>query len=255
MSPPTTSTWIYRSSPSRCPRARSTGSSRRGGRGTCSSRVTPRTASSTCASRGIRMPLGADDLTGVVVHTDMTRTGWFRCSDERINRLHEAAVWSLRGNVCDIPTDCPTRERAGWTGDWQIFVPTAAFLYDVAGFTHQVAAGPGRRAVVERARGQPRAEPAVGVRGRLPRGDERVGGLGRRGRDRAVGDLPGVRRPPPARGAMALDGRVAVVCGAGAPRASGIPTGLRAGRSHSRTSATCGTRASTGASGWCPART
>ena len=80
-------------------------------------------------------PLDVDDLTGVVVHTDMTRTGWFRCSDERINRLHEAAVWSLRGNVCDIPTDCPTRERAGWTGDWEIFVQTAAFLYDVAGFT------------------------------------------------------------------------------------------------------------------------
>ncbi len=79
--------------------------------------------------------LGVSDLTGVVVHTDMTRTGWFRCSDERVNRLHEAAVWSLRGNACDIPTDCPTRERAGWTGDWQIFVPTAAFLYDVAGFT------------------------------------------------------------------------------------------------------------------------
>ncbi len=78
--------------------------------------------------------LSVSDLTGVVVHTDMTRTGWFRCSDERTNRLHEAAVWSLRGNVCDIPTDCPTRERAGWTGDWQIFVPTAAFLYDVAGF-------------------------------------------------------------------------------------------------------------------------
>ncbi|MEV6493035.1 family 78 glycoside hydrolase catalytic domain [Actinoplanes sp. NPDC051633] len=75
------------------------------------------------------------DVTGVVVHTDMRRTGWFSCSDDRINRLHEAAVWSLRGNVCDIPTDCPHRERAGWTGDWQLYVPTAAFLYDVAGFT------------------------------------------------------------------------------------------------------------------------
>lgn len=79
--------------------------------------------------------IGADDVTGVVVHTDMRRTGWFLCNDERINRLHEAAVWSFRGNACDIPTDCPTRERAGWTGDWQIFAPTAAFLYDVAGFT------------------------------------------------------------------------------------------------------------------------
>ncbi|RSM43174.1 alpha-L-rhamnosidase [Amycolatopsis balhimycina DSM 5908] len=79
--------------------------------------------------------LTSADVTGVVVHTDLRRTGWFSCSDDRINRLHEAAVWSLRGNACDIPTDCPHRERAGWTGDWQLFVPTAAFLFDVAGFS------------------------------------------------------------------------------------------------------------------------
>ena len=75
------------------------------------------------------------DVTGVAVHTDLERTGWFHCSDERINRLHEAVVWSFRGNACDVPTDCPTRERAAWTGDWQLFVSTAAFLYDVAGFS------------------------------------------------------------------------------------------------------------------------
>ncbi|HEX6355684.1 glycoside hydrolase family 78 protein [Actinophytocola sp.] len=79
--------------------------------------------------------LAPQDVTGVVVHTDLRRTGWFSCSDERINRLHEAVVWSLRDNACDIPTDCPHRERAGWTGDWQLFVPTAAFLFDVAGFS------------------------------------------------------------------------------------------------------------------------
>jgi alpha-L-rhamnosidase len=78
--------------------------------------------------------VAADEVTGVVVHSDLRRTGWFRCSDDRINRLHDAAVWSFRGNACDVPTDCPTRERAPWTGDWQIFLPTAAFLYDVAGF-------------------------------------------------------------------------------------------------------------------------
>ena len=82
---------------------------------------------------------GADDLTvddvaGVMVHTDMERTGWFGCSDPRLEALHDAVVLSFRGNACEIPTDCPQRERAGWTGDWQLFVPTAAFLYDVAGF-------------------------------------------------------------------------------------------------------------------------
>jgi alpha-L-rhamnosidase len=80
-------------------------------------------------------PLDADDVAGVVVHTDLRRTGWFACSNPDLNRLHEAAVWSFRGNACDIPTDCPQRERAGWTGDWQIFAPTAAFIYDVAGFS------------------------------------------------------------------------------------------------------------------------
>lgn len=80
-------------------------------------------------------PLGPDDVTGVVVHTDLVATGWFHCSDERLNRLHDAAVWSFRDNACDVPTDCPQRERAGWTGDWQLFCPTAAYLYDVAGFS------------------------------------------------------------------------------------------------------------------------
>ena len=79
--------------------------------------------------------LTPDEVTGVVVHTDLQRTGWFRCSDEAINRFHDIAEWSFRDNACEIPTDCPQRERSGWTGDWQVFAPTAAFLYDVAGFS------------------------------------------------------------------------------------------------------------------------
>jgi alpha-L-rhamnosidase len=81
--------------------------------------------------------LTPEDVVGVVVHSDLTRTGWFRCSDERVSRLHEIADWSFRGNACEVPTDCPTRERAGWTGDWQVFLPSAAFLYDVAGFSQK----------------------------------------------------------------------------------------------------------------------
>ena len=84
---------------------------------------------------GLDRSLTPDEVTAVVVHTDLRRTGWFHCSDGRINRLHDAAVWSFRDNACDIPTDCPQRERSGWTGDWQLFVPTAAYLYDVAGFS------------------------------------------------------------------------------------------------------------------------
>ena len=75
------------------------------------------------------------DLVAVVCHSDLERTGWFECSDPLINRLHENVVWSMRGNFLDIPTDCPQRdERLGWTGDIQVFAPTACFLYDSAGF-------------------------------------------------------------------------------------------------------------------------
>ncbi|HEU4329431.1 MAG TPA: glycoside hydrolase family 78 protein [Roseiflexaceae bacterium] len=79
--------------------------------------------------------LRAADLRAVVIHSDMERTGWFACSDPLLVRLHENAVWSMRGNFLDIPTDCPQRdERLGWTGDIQVFAPTACFLYDCAGF-------------------------------------------------------------------------------------------------------------------------
>jgi alpha-L-rhamnosidase len=79
--------------------------------------------------------LSAGDISAVVCHTDMERTGWFECSDPLLNRLHENVVWSMRGNFFDIPTDCPQRdERLGWTGDIQVFSPTAAYLYDCSGF-------------------------------------------------------------------------------------------------------------------------
>ena len=79
--------------------------------------------------------LRPEDIRAVVVHSDLQRTGWFECSDPLINQLHQNVVWGMRGNFLDIPTDCPQRdERLGWTGDIQVFAPTASFLYDVSGF-------------------------------------------------------------------------------------------------------------------------
>ncbi|WP_405668077.1 glycoside hydrolase family 78 protein [Streptomyces sp. NBC_01166] len=75
------------------------------------------------------------DVTAVVLHSDLRRTGWFSCSDDSLNRLHDNVVWGMRGNFLDVPTDCPQRdERLGWTGDVQVFAPTASFLYDVGDF-------------------------------------------------------------------------------------------------------------------------
>ncbi len=79
--------------------------------------------------------INPDDFTGEVIHSDMEFTGTFECSDERINRLQQNIQWGLRGNFLDVPTDCPQRdERLGWTGDAQVFAPTACFNTKAAPF-------------------------------------------------------------------------------------------------------------------------
>ncbi|WP_324012472.1 family 78 glycoside hydrolase catalytic domain [Microbacterium sp. JZ37] len=80
-------------------------------------------------------PIDPEAVTAEVLHSDMQRTGWFETDHPLVNRLHENVVWGMRGNFVDVPTDCPQRdERLGWTGDLQVFAPTATYLYDSAGF-------------------------------------------------------------------------------------------------------------------------
>jgi len=78
---------------------------------------------------------GTNAVTGIVVHSDMPRTGSFATSDSMLNQLYHNIVWGQKGNFVGVPTDCPQRdERLGWTGDAQVFSRTAAFNFDVAGF-------------------------------------------------------------------------------------------------------------------------
>lgn len=76
-----------------------------------------------------------DTITGIVLHSEMQPTGAFECSDPLVNQLQQNIIWGQKGNFVDVPTDCPQRdERQGWTGDIQVFVRTAAFNFDIAGF-------------------------------------------------------------------------------------------------------------------------
>ena len=79
--------------------------------------------------------LSPDDITGVVVHSDMATTETFTSSNPLLNQLQHNIVWSQGDNFLDVPTDCPQRdERLGWTGDAQVFSPTAALNMDVENF-------------------------------------------------------------------------------------------------------------------------
>ena len=79
--------------------------------------------------------LTADNITGVVVHSDMAVTGSYESSNKLLNQLQHNIQWGQKGNFVDVPTDCPQRdERLGWTGDAQAFARTAAFNMDVSSF-------------------------------------------------------------------------------------------------------------------------
>ena len=188
--------------------------------------------------------LTPDDLSGVVVHTDLRRTGWFRCSDDSLNRLHQIADWSFRDNACDIPTDCPQRERQGWTGDWQLFTPTAALLYDVMGFSlkwlRDLAARAALGWLCDQCR--PRSDEPQAAPRRFLEVAAGVVGLGRRRRHGPLGAVAGLRGYPGPVRALAGHGEVdrlrsgngadspASQSGsgqAGCRRARGIPLGRR----------------------------
>jgi len=71
------------------------------------------------------------------VYSKMEKIADFACGNDLVNRLVKNALWSQKGNFLDIPTDCPTRERAGWTGDAGLYVDTGLMLMDsVTVFRH-----------------------------------------------------------------------------------------------------------------------
>lgn len=83
------------------------------------------------------VPFSEKDFTAIAVYSDLEPTGKFCCSNELINRFVECTIWSTKSNSLDLPTDCPTRERHGWSGDAQIFFDTASYLFNYNPFARK----------------------------------------------------------------------------------------------------------------------
>lgn len=79
---------------------------------------------------GLQTKPQKDLLTGVVVYSSLKKGGTFSCSDPQINKLHDLALWTIKSNVLGIPTDCPHRERCGWTGDAHTIATTLIHNFD-----------------------------------------------------------------------------------------------------------------------------
>ncbi|PRR84660.1 alpha-L-rhamnosidase [Clostridium luticellarii] len=76
----------------------------------------------------------AEDFEALALSTKKNTLGEFECSDDRINRLYKNTIWSQRSNMISIPTDCPQREKAGWTGDIAMYAKTALQNEDANAF-------------------------------------------------------------------------------------------------------------------------
>lgn len=70
------------------------------------------------------------EFTAIAVYSDMEQLITFECSNADVNQLVQNSIWSQKSNFCDVPTDCPTRERAAWTGDMGVFAETGLYLED-----------------------------------------------------------------------------------------------------------------------------
>ncbi len=80
----------------------------------------------------VTAPPGAE-ITGLeaeVVHTDFESAGQFACSNPLLNRIHAATRNSFLGNFHGYPTDCPHREKMGWTGDAHLVAETGLYNFD-----------------------------------------------------------------------------------------------------------------------------
>ncbi len=74
----------------------------------------------------------AENFTALMLSSDARTVGRFESSHEALNQLAENIDRSQVANFVDIPTDCPTREKAGWTGDIAVFGRTGALNRHIA---------------------------------------------------------------------------------------------------------------------------
>ena len=151
-------------------------------------------------------PFTAEDFCAIAVYSDMERTGWFASSNALLDKFVENTVWSAKNNHADLPTDCPTRERHGWSGDAQIFCPTASFLFDYLPFAEKYLNDLYDWQKKERL---PSPDRAGGWHGFLHGQHERLRGLGGRGCADALRAVETVWRSPRA---GKLSARHAALC-------------------------------------------
>lgn len=74
--------------------------------------------------------MDTENLTALFMHTDVTPVGEFSCSNPLLNKLWDATMLAYRSNLHSIPTDCPQREKNGWTADAHVAIDLGLLGFD-----------------------------------------------------------------------------------------------------------------------------
>lgn len=83
----------------------------------------------------LERPVNIINVTGKVVHSDLKRISSFECSNELLNRIYKAVIWTERSNLHSVPTDCPQRdERQAWLNDVTVRCEELLYNFDAVLF-------------------------------------------------------------------------------------------------------------------------
>ena len=80
---------------------------------------------------GLQNPPTEEMLTAIFIKQALERRGEFTCSDETLNKIYAAGIAATESNLFYSLTDCPTREKLGWTNDAQASLEQ--FLFNFGG--------------------------------------------------------------------------------------------------------------------------
>lgn len=81
--------------------------------------------------------LTPEDVKCYLIANDVEKTGEFETDNELINTLHDNMARALINNFQGKPTDCPTWEKLGWLGDYNVIVRTAMYNYGIQAFNEK----------------------------------------------------------------------------------------------------------------------
>ena len=83
---------------------------------------------------GINNPPENSEIKAVFVHQNIRKITSFNSSDSLLNKIYEAGIRTSYSNLFYILTDCPTREKLGWTNDAQASIEQLYMNFDIKKF-------------------------------------------------------------------------------------------------------------------------